>query len=55
MNQPQPRFYEFGDFRLDATKRLLLRGGEPVPLTPKVFDTLLYMVEHRGVSSPKTS
>ena len=48
MYEPKPQFYEFGDFRLDATKRRLLRGGEPVQLTPKVFDTLLYMVEHRG-------
>jgi DNA-binding winged helix-turn-helix (wHTH) protein/tetratricopeptide (TPR) repeat protein len=41
--------YEFGDFRLDASKRLLLRGaGEVVSLTPKVFDTLLYLVERSG-------
>lgn len=42
---PTP-IYEFGEFRLDATKRVLLREGAPVPLTPRVFDTLLYMVEH---------
>ena len=42
--------YEFGDFRVDATKRRLLRLDDaPVPLTPKVFDTLLYLVEHHGV------
>lgn len=45
----QSPIYEFGEFRLDAEKRLLLRGdGEPVPLTPKVFDTLLYLLQHRG-------
>jgi TolB-like protein/DNA-binding winged helix-turn-helix (wHTH) protein/Tfp pilus assembly protein PilF len=39
--------YEFGDFRLDAAKRLLRRlDGAPVPLTPRVFETLLYLVEH---------
>lgn len=27
---------------------MLLRGGEPVALTPKVFETLVYLVEHRG-------
>ncbi len=48
MYEQKPHIYEFGDFRLDASKRRLLRGVEPVPLTPKVFDTLLYMVEHRG-------
>ncbi|MGH9936584.1 MAG: winged helix-turn-helix domain-containing protein, partial [Blastocatellia bacterium] len=41
-------FYEFGPFRLDAGERLLLRGGESVPLTPKAFDLLLALVEHHG-------
>src|SRR5205809_5759628 len=38
--------YQFGDFHLDAAKRLLWRGDAPVALTPRVFETLLYMVEH---------
>lgn len=33
---------------MDVAKRLLLRGGAPVPLTPKVFDTLLHLVQHQG-------
>jgi DNA-binding winged helix-turn-helix (wHTH) protein/TolB-like protein len=44
----EPHIYAFGDFRLDVPKRLLLRGGELVSLTPKVFDTLVYLIEHRG-------
>jgi len=40
--------YEFGPFRLDAQKRLLLRDGEPVKLFPKEFDTLLALVERGG-------
>ena len=49
MGEPQPRIYEFGDFRLDAARRLLTgRDGRPVPLTPKPFETLLYLVEHGG-------
>jgi len=49
MNEPQTQIYEFGEFRLDASKRLLLRdNGESVPLTPKVFDTLLYLLQHVG-------
>ena len=40
--------YEFGPFRLDAAERLLTRDGEPVPLTPKVFDTLLMLVRNQG-------
>ena len=49
MDQPKPHISQFGDFRLDASRRLLLRSGELVPLTPKVFDTLLYLVEHCGM------
>lgn len=41
-------FYEFGAFRIDVAERLLLRGGEVVPLTPKAFDTLLVLVERSG-------
>ena len=45
--------YEFADFHLDPAHRRLLRSGEPVPLTPKVFDTLLYLVEHRHAALEK--
>ena len=45
-NAPAARVYEFGDFRLDAGKRLLWRADAQVPLTPRVFETLLYLVEH---------
>ena len=39
--------YEFGEFQIDTGKRPLRRlDGTPVPLTPRVFETLLYMVEH---------
>lgn len=41
-------FYEFGPFRLDTEDRLLSRGSQPVPLPPKLIDTLLVLVEHRG-------
>ncbi|MEP6636000.1 MAG: tetratricopeptide repeat protein [Acidobacteriota bacterium] len=44
----QRDIYEFDAFRLDAAQRVLLRLGEPVPLTPRVFDTLLYLVQHHG-------
>jgi TolB-like protein/DNA-binding winged helix-turn-helix (wHTH) protein/Tfp pilus assembly protein PilF len=40
--------YEFGDWRLDPSERILLCDGEPVALTPKVFDTLVLMVESAG-------
>jgi DNA-binding winged helix-turn-helix (wHTH) protein len=40
--------YEFGAFRLDPAERLLLRDGTAVPLTPKCFDLLAYLVERHG-------
>lgn len=43
-----PLFYEFGPFRLDLAEKTLLRDGEAVPLTLKVFETLLILVERRG-------
>jgi TolB-like protein len=41
--------YEFSGFRLDAAHRKLLSpAGAPLHLTSRVFDTLLYLLEHRG-------
>lgn len=39
------KIYEFENFRIEVDKRLLLRDGVSVPLTPKVFDTLLHLVK----------
>ena len=38
--------YEFGPFRLDPDKQALLREDQPVPITPKAFETLLILVRH---------
>src|SRR5689334_475663 len=40
--------YWFEEFELDPTRRLLLRQGQAVQLTPKVFETLLVLVRSRG-------
>ncbi len=48
MSGQEKHLYEFGPFRLDPVKRRLLREGEPVPLTPKAFDTLLALVQQSG-------
>jgi len=37
----------FGDFSLDRDRRLLSRGGEPVPLARKAFDFLEVLVAER--------
>ena len=44
----EPKSYEFGNFRIDVAECTLLQDGQPVPLTPKAFDTLLLLVENRG-------
>src|SRR5688500_5848271 len=48
MGQQNNRSYEFGRFRLNTAERVLLREGELVSLTPKVFDILLTLVENSG-------
>ena len=48
MVEHESHCYEFGRFRLKTAERVLLREGEPVPLTPKVFDILLTLVEKGG-------
>src|SRR5258708_7381893 len=38
----------FKTFRLDTANHLLWRNGDRVPLAPKAFDVLAYLVEHAG-------
>src|SRR5271170_556563 len=45
-NQRLKEIYEFGPFRVDPEKEILLRAGEPVQLTPKTFQILLVLVRH---------
>ena len=41
--------YRFSGFSADPVRRLLFGpDGEPIALKPRVFDTLLYLIEHRG-------
>ena len=42
------RFCEFGPFRLDTLKRLLLCDERVIPLASRVFDTLLALVQSAG-------
>jgi DNA-binding winged helix-turn-helix (wHTH) protein/tetratricopeptide (TPR) repeat protein len=40
--------YRFGEFEIDPAERRLTSAGTPVALTPKVFDTLVLLVERAG-------
>jgi DNA-binding winged helix-turn-helix (wHTH) protein len=48
MTQNTQHFYEFGQFRIDSSNRLLMKDGEHVPLRPKVVETLLVLLERHG-------
>ena len=48
MNHAGLPVYEFGDYRINPGNLLLTRRGQPIPLTPKVFETLLLLVKHTG-------
>lgn len=48
MSSEVNNLYEFGEFCLDAEERVLLRGGEPIALSPKVFETLFLLVQGNG-------
>jgi DNA-binding winged helix-turn-helix (wHTH) protein/tetratricopeptide (TPR) repeat protein len=45
-DQKVKQIYEFGPFRVDPEKEILLRGREAVPLAPKTFQILLVLVRH---------
>lgn len=42
------KLYEFGEFRLDLERNLLLQNDEIVPLTHKALETLAVLVENNG-------
>ena len=44
MNTDAKVVYEFGPFRMDPDKQVLLREDQPIPITPKAFETLLALV-----------
>jgi DNA-binding winged helix-turn-helix (wHTH) protein/Tol biopolymer transport system component len=46
MSKETNHFYEFGPFRVDPRRQLLLRDGQPVPVTSKAFETLLVLIQH---------
>lgn len=49
----QSEIYEFGAFRLDVAEHSLSRDGKPIPLKPKVFETLVLLVRDAGHLLPK--
>ena len=48
MSRPAKHSYEFGPFQFDAGERLLRRGSDVVPLTPKANELLLVLIGSNG-------
>lgn len=48
MQLKKESFYEYGSFRLDPAEHRLTRNGIAVPLAPKAFDLLLFLVQNQG-------
>ena len=48
MTALENRVYQFKGFELDPAEHRLLSEGKPVALTPKVFDTLVLLVQRAG-------
>jgi DNA-binding winged helix-turn-helix (wHTH) protein len=47
-SETQKNCWEFPPFRLDKANATLWRNDQPVPLRPKSFATLCYLIERRG-------
>src|SRR5688572_20676763 len=45
--------FRFGEFVLNSKSRVLSRDGETIPLTPRVFDTLLAFLSRPGETITK--
>ncbi len=48
MTPDKDEIFQFGGFVLVPGERLLMRGGEAIPLTPKAFDLLVALVRRSG-------
>jgi len=48
MSALENRVYRFAGFTLEPAERRLSEAGKPIALTPKVFDTLVLLVERAG-------
>jgi len=46
--QPADHIYQFGSFCLNQAEQQLLHDGEPIRLTPKLFDVLLVLIQNKG-------
>lgn len=48
MGEAKIRFYEFGEFRLDTRRRVLMKGEAEVPISARNYDLLFALVTNEG-------
>ncbi len=48
MESGSNRYFAFGEFGLDARRRIFSKNGNVLPLTPRNFDLLLLLIEKEG-------
>jgi DNA-binding winged helix-turn-helix (wHTH) protein len=48
MDLQNAQCYEFKPFLVDLSNCVLLCNGEPVPVPPKAFETLIVLIQNRG-------
>jgi len=46
VSQRQKGIYAFAAYRLDHVRRTVMRDGEPLHLTPRLFDLTTYLIAH---------
>src|ERR1051325_29382 len=44
---PDPSIHQFDDIEVDLRKGTLTKSGQVVPLEPKAFNVLVYLIENR--------
>ena len=45
---PAPAVVDLGDVQMDLAGHRLLRAGEPLPIRPKAFELLAFLIRHPG-------
>ena len=48
MENLKPRYYDFGEFRFDARRRILQKNGEQIPLSSRICDLLIVLLQNEG-------
>lgn len=53
MNSEVHYVHQFGDFTLNASKRLLFKGQDVIPLNDRAFDVLMILIRNPGRVIPR--